>query len=136
MLEVFSKNQTISSSNGIVSFTSQTLKKGCSVELTGTNTIQLKKCGVYEIIFEGEYLASTAGNIVIQMSKNGTLQPQAIRTVVGASTTESKSISISTIVQVKENDSYKCCDAPVTIQFMNLGVGVVGDSNLIITKIC
>ena len=136
MLEVYSKNQTIPATNGLVPLTSQSLRKGCTAELTGTNTIQLNKCGVYEIIFEGEYLAATAGNIVTQMLKNGVAQPQAVRTVIGAATTESKSVSISTLVQVKDNNSCKCCDAPTTIQFVNTGVEVVGDSNVVITKIC
>lgn len=136
MLEVYSKNQTIPATNGLVPFTSQALKKGCTAELTGTNTVQLNKCGVYEIIFEGEYLASAAGNIVIQMLKDGVAQPQAIRTVTGATTTESKSVSISTLVQVKDNNSCNCCDAPTTIQFVNTGVEIVGDSNVVVTKIC
>lgn len=136
MLEIYSKNQTIAPTTGIIPFTSTALKKGCTSELFGTDTIYLNKCGVYEIIFEGEYLAGTAGNINIQMTKNGTVQQQAIRTVVGASTTESKSVSICTLVQVKDSNTCRCCDSPTVIRFINTGVGIVGDSNLTITKLC
>lgn len=136
MLEIYSKNQTIAASTGIIPFTSTSLKKGCTSELFGTDTVHLNKCGVYEIIFEGEYVAGTAGNINIQMTKNGTVQQQSIRTVIGASTTESKSVSICTLVQVKDNNTCRCCDSPTVIQFVNTGVGIVGDSNLTITKLC
>lgn len=136
MLEIYSKNQTISATTGIIPFTSTALKKGCTSELFGTDSIYLNKCGVYEIIFEGEYVAGSAGNINIQMTKNGTVQQQAIRTVVGASTTESKSVSICTLVQVKDNNTCRCCDYPTVIQFINTGVEIVGDSNLTITKLC
>lgn len=136
MLEIYSKNQTISATTGIIPFTSTALKKGCTSELLGTDTIYLNKCGVYEIIFEGEYVAGTDGNINIQMTKNGTVQQQAIRTVVGASTTESKSVSICTLIQVKDNNTCRCCDSPTVIQFVNTGVEIVGDSNLTITKLC
>ena len=136
MLEIYSKNQTIAETTGIIPFTSTALKKGCTSELFGTDTIYLNKCGVYEIIFEGEYVAGTAGNINIQMTKNGTVQQQSIRTVIGASTTESKSVSICTLVQVKGSNTCRCCDSPTVIQFINTGVGIVGDSNLTITKLC
>ena len=136
MLEIYSKNQTIDATTGIIPFTSTALKKGCTSELFGTDTVYLNKCGVYEIIFEGEYVAGTAGNINIQMTKNGTVQQQSIRTVIGASTTESKSVSICTLVQVKDNNTCRCCDSPTVIQFVNKGVEIVGDSNLTITKLC
>lgn len=136
MLEIYSKNQTIAPTTGIIPFTSTALKKGCTSELFGTNTIHLNKCGVYEIIFEGEYVAGTAGDINIQMTKNGTVQQQSNRTVIGASITESKSVSICTLVQVKDNNTCRCCDSPTVIQFVNTGVEIVGDSNLTITKLC
>lgn len=136
MLEIYSKNQTIAATTGIIPFTSTALKKGCTSELFGTDTVYLNKCGVYEIIFEGEYVAGTAGNINIQMTKNGTVQQQSIRTVIGATPTESKSVNICTLVQVKDDNTCRCCDSPTVIQFVNTGVEIVGDSNLTITKLC
>lgn len=136
MLEAYSINQTISATNGIIPFGSVSIEKGCTARLADTNTIELNKCGVYEIIFEGEYLASTAGTINVGMTKNGVDQPQAQRTVTGATTTESKSVSISTLVKVRDNNSCRCCDAPTLIQFINKGVAVVGDTNVVVTKLC
>ena len=135
MLEAYSKSQTVAT-NGIIPFTSVSLKKGCTVELNGTSTIQLNKCGVYEVIFNATALASTAGNISIAMTKNGVVQSQATRTITGATTTTSEDVSIATLVQVKDNNSCDCCDSPTILQFVNNGVGIVADFNVAVTKIC
>ncbi len=136
MLEAYSRNQTISATTGIVPFNSVTLKKGCTAELNGVSTIQLNKCGVYEVIFNATALATTAGNIVVGMTKNGVTQQQDIRTITGATTSTSVIVPISTLVQVKDNDSCRCCDAPTVLQFINTGVAWTGDVNVVITKIC
>lgn len=136
MLEAYSLNQTILV-NGVLPFNSVALKKGCTAELSGVSSIQLNKCGVYEIIFNITATASTAGTIVINMTKNGTVQPQATRTITGATTTTTEEISIATLVQVTENNSNCCCSAPTTVQFINSGVGVTANNiNIVVTKIC
>lgn len=136
MLEAYSKNQTIPATSGVIPFNSVTLKKGCTAELTGTNTIQLNKCGVYEVLFNANALATTAGNITVSMTKNGVTQPQATRTITGATTTTSVNVPISTLVQVTDNNSCKCCDSPTILQFVNTGVAWTGDVDVVVTKIC
>lgn len=136
MLEAYSLNQTVAA-NGVLPFNSVTLKKGCTAELSGVSSIQLNKCGIYEIIFNITATASTAGTIVINMTKNGTVQPQATRTITGAATTTTEDVSIATLVQVTENNNGCCCSAPTTIQFINAGVGVTANNiNVVVTKIC
>ena len=132
MLEAYSKNQT----SGVIPFNSVTLKKGCTAELTGTNTIQLNKCGVYEVLFNATALATTAGNITVSMTKNGVTQPQATRTITGATVATSVNVPISTLVQVTDNNSCKCCDSPTILQFVNTGVAWTGDVDVVVTKIC
>lgn len=136
MLEAYSKNQSVGATTGIIPFNSVTLKKGCTAELNGVSTIQLNKCGVYEVIFNATVLAGTAGNVVIEMTKNGINQPQASRTIVGATTTTSVNVPIATLVQVKDNNLGRCCDAPTVLQFVNTGVEVTGDFDVVVTKIC
>ncbi len=136
MLEAYSKNQSVAATTGIIPFNSVSLKKGCTVELNGVNSIQLNKCGVYEILFNATALATTAGNITIQATKNGVSQPQGSRTVVGATTSTSVNIPISTLVQVTDNNSCRCCDSPTVVQFVNTGVAWTGDTSVVITKIC
>ena len=136
MLEAYSKNQTISATTGILPFNSITLQKGCTAELNGVSSIQLNKCGVYEIALNINGLASTAGDVTVAMTKNGVAQPQATRSLVGQTITEGFSLPITTLVQVKDNNSCRCCDAPTTIQFVNEGVAWVGDVDVVVTKLC
>lgn len=136
MLEAYSKNQTVPATTGITPFNSVTLKKGCTAELNGVSSIQLNKCGVYEVIFNATALATTAGNITVEMTKNGVTQPQATRTITGATIATSVNVPISTLVQVTDNNSCKCCDSPTILQFVNTGVAWTGDVNVVVTKIC
>lgn len=112
------------------------MKKGQTVELNGVNSIQLNKCGVYEVIFNATALAGTAGAVTIEMTKNGVPQPQATTTITGATTTTSVNVPITTLVQVKDNNSCCCCDAPTILQFINTGVAITADTNIVVTKIC
>lgn len=136
MIEAHAKNQAISATTGIVPFTGVTLKKGQTVELSGVNSIQLNKCGVYEVIFNATALAGTAGAVTIEMTKNGVPQPQATTTITGATITTSVNVPITTLVQVKDNNSCCCCDAPTILQFINTGVAITADTNVVVTKIC
>lgn len=136
MIEAYSKNQSIPATTGIVPFTGVSLKKGQTVELNGVNSIQLNKCGVYEVIFNATALAGTAGDVTIEMTKNGVTQPQATTTITGATTTTAVNVPISTLVQVKDNNSCCCCDAPTILQFLNTGVAITADTNVVVTKVC
>lgn len=136
MLEAYSKNQTILATTGVIPFNSVTLKKGCTAELNGVSSIQLNKCGVYEVIFNATALATTAGDITVQMTKNGVAQPQATRTITGATVATSVNVPIATLVQVTDNNSCRCCDTPTILQFINTGVAWTGDIDIVVTKIC
>lgn len=136
MIEAYARNQSIPATTGIVPFTGVTLKKGQTAELSGVNSIQLNKCGVYEVIFNATALAGTAGAITIEMTKNGVPQSQATTTITGATTTTSVNVPITTLVQVRDNNSCCCCDAPTILQFINTGVAITADTNIVVTKIC
>lgn len=136
MLEAYSKSKTVDATTGIIPFDSVTLKKGCTAQLNGVSSIQLNKCGVYEIIFNATALATTAGNITVEMTKNGVAQPQATRTITGATVATSVNVPIATLVQVTDNNSCRCCDTPTILQFINTGVAWTGDIDVIVTKIC
>jgi hypothetical protein len=136
MLEAFSLNKAILT-GGIIPFDSVPLEKGCTAVLQGTSTIELNKCGVYEIVFNMTATATTAGNVVVQMTKDGAVQPQATRTITGATTATSANVPITTLVQVSKNNSDCCCASPTVIQFINAGVGVQANNiNVVVTKIC
>lgn len=136
MLEAYSNNQTFAADSP-VTFNSVSLRKGMTAVLNGASTIELNKCGVYEIILTVSGLPSEAGDVVIQMMKDGVLQPQAIGTVPTALTTTGISTTIATLVVVRDSNSCRCCDSPVTIQFINSGVGLAdADARVVVTKIC
>lgn len=127
MLEVYSKNVTVIADEPIA-LTTISVNKGASTELLGTSTIQLNKCGVYEITVSFSVVATTAGDIQIQLRKNSILQPQALSTITAADATSTYSSSFTTLVQVPQNNNPCCgCSIPTTIEIVNTGVGATYD---------
>lgn len=137
MLETYSQNITVLQ-NTAIPFNSTSIRKGCTAVKTDVNTIELNKSGIYMVSFDAAASTSTtSGNIVVQMSKNGTLQPQAITATTSTGTTDIESLSFVTLVQVSEDNSCNCCDSPVILKFLNTGIGATYvQANVVVTKIC
>lgn len=136
MIEAYSLNTSVLT-DGTIPFNAVALKKGCTADLEGVSTIELNKCGVYEVIFNATVTPTAAGTVTIQMLKNGVIQPQATRTLTGVTTTTSANVPIATLVQVSEDNDCRCCTKPTIIQFINAGVGLnINNTNVVITKIC
>ena len=125
MLEAYSLNVTVPAATNIP-FNNITLEKGCTVDLNGVSTIELNKCGVYMIAFDGSLGTATT----VQLYKDGVALPQAQST--GASP------SFVTLVQVSENNSRCCCTSPTLIQIRNTGTAAATftDVNVCVTKVC
>ena len=122
MLEVYSKNVTVAS-EGSVPLNNVTLLKGTSSQLPGASTIQLNKCGVYQVAVSATAIGSEEGLITLQLRKDGVLQPQAIVSTTAADTTSSNPMSFVTLVQVPQNNCPNCaCSIPTTIEFVNTGI--------------
>lgn len=125
MIEAYSLNVTVPQ-NTAVPFNNVTLQKGCTVELSGGSTIQLNKCGVYEVSVD----ASSATAATIQLFKDGVAQNQAQS--IGTSP------SFTTLVQVDRNNSECCaCSSPVNLQVKNTGgaSATFTDVNVVVTKV-
>jgi hypothetical protein len=138
MLEAYSQNVTVSA-NTPIPLNSVSIQKGCTAERTGSNTIQLNKCGVYMVEFDCVAVASgtATGNITVQLMKNGTLQPQALTSAASTSATDVESLSFNTLVQVQESNSDCCCSSPTVINLQNTGIAAVfSQVNVTVTKIC
>lgn len=137
MLETYSQNITVLQ-NTAIPFNSTSIRKGCTAVKTDVNTIELNKSGIYMVSFDAVASTSTtSGNIVVQMSKNGTLEPQAITATTSTGTTDIESLSFVTLVQVSEDNSCNCCDSPVILKFLNTGIGATYvQANVVVTKIC
>ena len=78
---------------------------------------------------------AAAGEVSIQLSKNGILQPQAQAIETGALDSVTN-LKFETLVQVKENNTCSCCTSPTTIQVINGTEGTYSNINIVVTKIC
>lgn len=122
MLEVYSKNVNVAA-NGIIPLTTVALLKGTSTQLLGTSTIQFNKCGVYEVSVSGSVIGSAAGEIIVQLEKNGVIQPQAVSLITAADATSQIPFSFTTLVQVPDNNNINCpCSTTTTIDLRNAGI--------------
>lgn len=134
MLEAYSTNIEVAE-NSAIPFNNITIKKGCTVELSAPATIQFNKAGVYMVSCDASIEPAAAGEISIQLSKNGVLQPQTIAIATGAADAISN-LSFDTLVQVREDNTCSCCTAPTTVQLINGAAGTFSIADIVVTKIC
>lgn len=122
MLEIYSTNIDVAV-DAFIPFENVALKKGCTAELSGTNTINLNKCGVYMVSCD----ASASAETTIQLYKDGIPQAQAQST--------GTNLSFTTLVQVNDNNSCCACASPVSLQILSDTAVTFTDINVVITKI-
>ena len=136
MIEVYSKNVEVAA-NGTVPLTTVALLKGTSTQLLGTSTIQLNKCGIYQVTVTGSVIGSAAGDVIVQLEQNGIPQPEAISTVTAADATSLHPIGFSTLIQVPNNNNVNCpCSATTTISLRNAGIEATYSSiDVVVTRI-
>lgn len=123
MLEIYNTNVAVEE-NSFVPFDSVAIKKGCTSELSGTNTIKLNRCGVYMVSVD----ASAEESTTLQLYKNGIAQAQAQST--------GGTPAFTTLVQVNENNSNCPCASAVTLQIMNTTATTLSNINCVVTKVC
>lgn len=123
MLEAYSLNVAVGA-NAAIPFNNTSVEKGCTARLSAPATIELNKCGVYMVAFDGVASAATT----VQLSKDGVLQPQAQST--------GTTVSFVTLVQVPTNNSCCCCSSPVTLRVLNTVAGTFTNANIVVTKVC
>jgi len=124
MLEAYSLDVTVPSLSS-VPFNNITIEKGCTATLSSPATIQLNKCGVYEVSVDASSTAATS----IQLYKDGVALPQAQST--------GTSPSFVTLVQVDKNNSCCPCASPTNLQVKNSGTAAATytDINVVVTKL-
>ena len=122
MIEVYSINIEVGA-DSFVPLNNVSFKKGCTAELSGTSSILLNKCGIYEVSCNCSAETATT----IQLYKNGVAQPQAQGT--GATP------AFITLVSVDENNTCCPCTAPTTLQIMNTTATTFTDFNVVVTKL-
>lgn len=122
MFEAYSLDTTVASQTAIP-LNNVTISKGCAIKQSAPATIQLNKCGVYEVSCN----AAGAEAITVQLYKDGVAQPQAQSTGTTA--------CFTTFVQVDHNNSDCCCASPTILQVMNMGAEATLDINVCVNKI-
>ena len=122
MLEVYSTNTT-AAAGAPIALSNVSLLKGTSTQLQGVSSIQINKCGVYEVSVSATATADAAGAIIIQLRKDGVLQPQALTSTTAADITSQHALGFTTLVQVTHDNYSNCiCSTPTIIDFVNSGV--------------
>lgn len=123
MLQVYTLNKEMLA-NSIVPFDNVSLDKTCNEELVGAGTINLNRCGVYEVHVDGVASASTT----LQLTRNGVPMPEAQST--------GTTLGFTTFVQVPGNNC-QCnpCSSPVTIQVSNSEAVTLQNVNVTVKKV-
>ncbi len=135
MLEAYSTDIDVAE-GAAIPFNNVTIRKGCTATLSAPATIQLNKAGVYMIHVDGSIAPTAVGDVSIQLSKNGVVQPQAQSIETGAAG-DSSSLCFETLVQVPQNNTPCCCSSPTTIQIINTGeAGNYSIAHIVVTKVC
>lgn len=135
MLQIYSSNLDVPA-NAAYPLNTSSIQKGTTVVPSGAASIQLNRCGVYNVHCDAYCEATDAGLVSIQMCRNGIAQPQAITTATGDADTV-VALGFDTLVQVAENNTNCCCTSPTVLQFINGETPVTGAHiNVTVTKIC
>lgn len=136
MLEIYSKNVVVAAGAN-VPLNTVALIKGTSTQPLGASSIQLNKCGIYQVTVSGSVVGSAAGAVTLQLEKNGVAEPEAITTVTVADTTSLNPIGFTTLVQVPVSNNVNCpCATSTTINFRNTGIAATYNTlDVVITRI-
>ena len=123
MLEAYSTNVAVAA-DAAIPFNNVVIQKGNTAVLSGAQTVELNKCGVYMVEVDGTASASTT----VQMTKNGVVQPQAQST--------GTAFGFQTLVQVPRSNTSCCCSSPTLIQFTADAAVTLTNVNVVVTKVC
>ena len=138
MIQVYSSNIEVAA-NAVYPLNNVTLKKGCSVVLSGPSTLQLNQRGIYLIQYDG-FAAPGAdtGTVSTQLYINGVAQPEAISSFEATAIGNSQTMKFESCVQVANNNcNCNLTSSPTILQFFNTGIAVEdAHINVIVTKLC
>lgn len=135
MLQTYSTNITVAVDENIP-FNNVALIKGTTATKPAPATINLNCAGIYRVAFNASAIASVAGNLEVQLYRDGVPMAQATSINTGA-VADAETLSFETLVQVPRGNTCDCCSSAVTVEVKNIGVAATYDTaNLTVTKIC
>lgn len=135
MLELFSLNVQVGQ-NGSIPFNNIKLAKGISAVHNAPATVQFNKSGVYMVKVMASVTPAAAGDVSIQLAKDGVLDQSAFSIATGAAG-QTTTLGFCTLVQVRDNNTCCCNTSPTTIQVLNTGqASTFPIVKIIVTKLC
>lgn len=136
MLELYSLNVDVDE-NGTIPFNNVDLAKGCTAVLTAPGTVQFNKSGVYMVNVSASIAPTAAGDVSIQLAKDGVLELGSFSEATAAAG-DTIALAFESLVQVPcNNNPCNCATNPTTIQLINTGqAGTFPVVRMVITKIC
>lgn len=135
MIETYSNNITVSSNASVPLNT--VFRKGTTVTKNGDASIQLNKCGIYEISVNASGIATSGGLMTLQLMVNGVALPNAFASLTATDTTSTHSLAFTTKVQVPTSYNENCpCSESFIVTLMNTGVEVTYSLvDILVTKL-
>jgi len=135
MIQAYSSNLDVAARVAIP-FNNAIIEKGCTAVLSAPATIQLNARGLYMVSVDAYGEPGAAGDVSIQLYRNGVALPQAISSATGA-TGDLTALSFQTLVQVSQNNTNCCCSSPTTLQVINGDIALTdAHCNIVVTKVC
>ena len=136
MLELYSLNVEVDE-NGSIPFNNVDLAKGCTAVLSAPGTVQFNKSGVYMVNVSASITPAAAGDVSIQLAKDGVLELGSFSEATAAAG-DTIALSFTSLVQVPcNNNPCNCTSNPTTIQLINTGqTGTFPIVRMVVTKIC
>jgi hypothetical protein len=121
MIEAYSQNINVAA-NAVIPLNTVSVLKGTSTKPLGAGSIELTKCGIYEVTVTCVITGETTDVLGIQLQKDGDLVPQTLAQVTVSDTNSLNTIGFSTLIQVSQNSNINCpCSIPTTINVVNVG---------------
>lgn len=86
--------------NGLVNYTTNTVFKNCGItHVAGSNTVSLKRAGVYLVTVNADVVPTAAGLVSLQLLDNNVLVPGAKGSFTGTAG-DTENVSFTTLVRV------------------------------------
>lgn len=123
-LQVFANTAQTVAQNGIISFPNVAVKTGCSIKNLTNTTIELAPGGLYEVsVTITGAQSATAGDLIVQLFRNGVAVPQALAIANSAEATDVETMTFSALILVNPS----CCavDNTTTLTVVNTGVAAI-----------
>lgn len=137
MLDTYSNSDQTVATDGIIIFNTNRVQTGCTAtHAAGTGSISLNKPGFYLVHFNGDAAESgVAGDITVQLFKNGILVPGAEATEDSTAVTDIANLSFEAIIRVTPD--CLSCGTSVSLTFVDTGVAAAfSNVEVVVTKLC